>query len=134
MQRVIFCRIGLPKLASWLQQKGVVNASNVLGSPNNWKYLVFGLVLGFLEGRRMTEAFVAGLCASFILADGITTTTKVADLKVTGVAAAAGQTSYGVVVRNSSQSISPSPLSRWNPFLWLGRSSRNAAFAASSLR
>jgi len=34
--------------------------------------LVFGLVLGFLEGRRMTEAFVAGLCASFILADGLT--------------------------------------------------------------
>ncbi|MBN8459521.1 MAG: hypothetical protein J0M04_16960 [Verrucomicrobia bacterium] len=34
--------------------------------------MVFGLVLGFLEGRRMTEAFVAGLCASFILADGFT--------------------------------------------------------------
>lgn len=33
--------------------------------------MVFGLVLGFLEGRRMTEAFVAGLCASFILADGL---------------------------------------------------------------
>lgn len=36
--------------------------------------LVFGLVLGFLEGRRMTEAFVAGLCASFILADGFSKT------------------------------------------------------------
>ena len=34
--------------------------------------MVFGLVLGFLEGRRQTEAFVAGLCASFILADGVT--------------------------------------------------------------
>jgi hypothetical protein len=34
--------------------------------------LVFGLVLGFLEGRRMTEALTAGLCASFILADGAT--------------------------------------------------------------
>jgi len=34
--------------------------------------MVFGLVLGFLEGRRQSEAFVAGLCASFILADGIT--------------------------------------------------------------
>ena len=33
--------------------------------------LVFGLVLGFLEGRRVTEALIAGLCASFILADGI---------------------------------------------------------------
>ncbi len=36
--------------------------------------LVFGLVLGFLEGRRMTEALTAGLCASFILADGVTKT------------------------------------------------------------
>jgi hypothetical protein len=35
--------------------------------------MVFGLVLGFLEGRRATEALAAGLCTSFILADGITT-------------------------------------------------------------
>jgi len=34
--------------------------------------MVFGLVLGFLEGRRATEALTAGLCASFILADGAT--------------------------------------------------------------
>ena len=34
--------------------------------------MVYGLVLGFLEGRRMTEAFVAGLCTSFIFADGFT--------------------------------------------------------------
>lgn len=34
--------------------------------------MVFGFVLGFLEGRRVTEALVAGLCASFILADGVT--------------------------------------------------------------
>ncbi|MDR3621396.1 MAG: DUF5690 family protein [Paludisphaera borealis] len=33
--------------------------------------LVFGLVIGFLEGRRSTEALAAGLCASFILADGV---------------------------------------------------------------
>lgn len=33
--------------------------------------LVFGLVLGFLEGRRATEALAAGLCASFIVADGV---------------------------------------------------------------
>jgi len=33
--------------------------------------MVFGLVLGFLEGRRMTEALSAGLCASFILAGGV---------------------------------------------------------------
>jgi len=34
--------------------------------------MVFGMVLGFLEGRRVTEALSAGLCASFILADGVT--------------------------------------------------------------
>ena len=34
--------------------------------------MVFGLVLGFLEGRRCTEALTAGVCASFILADGVT--------------------------------------------------------------
>ena len=34
--------------------------------------MVFGLVLGFLEGRRQTEALMAGLCASFIVADGVT--------------------------------------------------------------
>ncbi|MFN9551954.1 MAG: DUF5690 family protein [Pirellulaceae bacterium] len=33
--------------------------------------MVFGLGLGFLEGRRVTEALSAGLCASFILAGGI---------------------------------------------------------------
>lgn len=33
--------------------------------------MVFGLVLGFLEGRRQTEALTAGLCASFIMADGV---------------------------------------------------------------
>jgi hypothetical protein len=36
--------------------------------------LVFGLVLGFLEGRRMTEFLSAGLCASFILASGVSKT------------------------------------------------------------
>ena len=34
--------------------------------------MIFGLILGFLEGRRMTEALAAALCASFILADGVT--------------------------------------------------------------
>ncbi len=33
--------------------------------------MVFGLVMGFLEGRRLTEALAAGLCASFVLADGV---------------------------------------------------------------
>jgi len=33
--------------------------------------LVFGLVLGFLEGRKNTEALIAGLCASFIVSDGV---------------------------------------------------------------
>jgi hypothetical protein len=34
--------------------------------------MVFGLVIGFLEGRRQTEALTAGLCTSFIVADGAT--------------------------------------------------------------
>lgn len=34
--------------------------------------MVFGLVLGFLEGRQLTEALTAGLCTSFILAGGVT--------------------------------------------------------------
>lgn len=46
--------------------------------------MVYGLVLGFLEGRRLTEAFVAGLCASFILADGFTKSVG-ADLLKRGV-------------------------------------------------
>ena len=32
--------------------------------------MVFGLVLAFLEGRQLTEALAAGLCASFIMASG----------------------------------------------------------------
>ncbi len=34
--------------------------------------MVFGLVLGFLEGRQHTEVLAAGLCSSFIVADGVT--------------------------------------------------------------
>ena len=34
--------------------------------------MVFGQILGYLEGRRATEALTAGLCASFIVADGAT--------------------------------------------------------------
>jgi hypothetical protein len=34
--------------------------------------MAFGLVVGFLEGRRQTEVLAAGLCASFIVADGVT--------------------------------------------------------------
>ncbi len=34
--------------------------------------MVFGLVLGVLEGRRQTEVLAAGLCTSFIVADGVT--------------------------------------------------------------
>jgi hypothetical protein len=46
--------------------------------------MVFSLVLGFLEGRRQTEALAAGLCASFILADGVTKTAG-AELLAQGV-------------------------------------------------
>ncbi|MDP9080722.1 MAG: DUF5690 family protein [Bacteroidota bacterium] len=34
--------------------------------------VIFGLVLGFLEGRKNTEFLIAGLCASFIVSDGVT--------------------------------------------------------------
>ena len=33
--------------------------------------MVFGCVFGFLEGRQVTEALAAGLCASFIMASGV---------------------------------------------------------------
>jgi hypothetical protein len=33
--------------------------------------MVFGLVLGFLEGRRHTEILASGLCVSFIVSDGV---------------------------------------------------------------
>ncbi len=33
--------------------------------------MVFGCVFSFLEGRRVTEAMAAGLCASFIMASGV---------------------------------------------------------------
>ena len=36
--------------------------------------MIFGLILGQLEGRRMTEALTAGLCTSFVLADGFSKT------------------------------------------------------------
>jgi hypothetical protein len=34
--------------------------------------MIFGIIQGYLEGRKMTEALVAGLCTSFIVADGFT--------------------------------------------------------------
>ncbi|MCA9041466.1 MAG: hypothetical protein KDA65_14030 [Planctomycetaceae bacterium] len=33
--------------------------------------MIFGLVLSYLEGRKVTEALNAGLCASFILSSGV---------------------------------------------------------------
>ena len=36
--------------------------------------MVFGLVLGFLEGRRVSEVLAAGLCASFIVSSGVVKT------------------------------------------------------------
>lgn len=56
---VLFAVTPVPFNAGWLFVNGLA-----LG-------LVFGLVLGFIEGRCLTELFVAGLCASFILADGV---------------------------------------------------------------
>ena len=50
--------------------------------PGSWKVIgiflnglplgmVWGLVVGFLEGRRCSEVLMAGLCASFILSSGV---------------------------------------------------------------
>jgi hypothetical protein len=55
---VLFAITPWPFNSAWLLVNGLA-----LG-------LVFGLVLGFVEGRCQTELFVAGMCASFILADG----------------------------------------------------------------
>jgi len=49
--------------------------------------MVFGLVLGFLEGRRLTEILAAGLCASFIVADGFSKSVG-SELLAAGVPAA----------------------------------------------
>jgi hypothetical protein len=59
---VFFAITPAPYNAAWLFVNGLP-----LG-------LVYGLVLGFVEGRRMTEVFIAGLCASFIVADGFAKT------------------------------------------------------------
>jgi len=59
-------------LAAWLAFPLVPSPFNLLLAFANGLPLgmVFGLILGFLEGRRVTEALTAGLCASFILGDG----------------------------------------------------------------
>lgn len=33
--------------------------------------MVFGLILGYLEGKKNTELLIAGLCTSFIVSDGV---------------------------------------------------------------
>ena len=58
---VLFGPTPLPWGAVWLFANGLP-----LG-------MVFGVVVGFLEGRRPAEALAAGLCASFV-ADGVTKT------------------------------------------------------------
>jgi hypothetical protein len=63
--------------------------------------IVFGLVLGFLEGRRMTEALTAGLCGSFILAGGVSKTV--------------GQTVLDFTQKNWEWTVPQSE--RWMPFL-----------------
>lgn len=57
---LLFALTPAPLNALWLFANGIP-----LG-------MVFGLVLGFLEGRRQSEALAAGLCTSFIMADGVT--------------------------------------------------------------
>lgn len=69
--RGILTLIAISQLA-WLLFASLPSPLNVAGLFLNGLALgmVFGLVLGFLEGRQLTEALIAGLCASFILADG----------------------------------------------------------------
>lgn len=69
MTLLLFGLTPVPFNALWLFCNGVL-----LG-------MVFGLVLGFLEGRRHTEALAAGLCTSFIVADGVTKSVAVYLLK-----------------------------------------------------
>ncbi len=57
---ILFAVTPAPTNAIWLFTNGVP-----LG-------MVFGLVLSVLEGRRHTEALAAGLCASFVVGDGVT--------------------------------------------------------------
>ncbi|CAK9037442.1 Phosphonoacetaldehyde hydrolase (Phosphonatase) (Phosphonoacetaldehyde phosphonohydrolase) [Durusdinium trenchii] len=47
--------------------------------------MVFGLVLGFLEGRQVTEALTAGLCASFIFGSGFVKTVGRRLIEIHGV-------------------------------------------------
>jgi Family of unknown function (DUF5690) len=63
--------------------------------------MVFGLVLGFLEGRKVTEALVAGLCASFIVAGG--------------ASKSVGQWMLNLLVYNFDFSLIQAE--RWMPFL-----------------
>jgi len=66
------------------------------------------------RGVQATGSTVATVTASFdasvgapvgLLADGINVPTRVADLKVVGITAAAGQNSYSVLVRNSTSAL-----------------------------
>jgi len=68
----------------------------------------------WLRGVSASGATTANVVASFdasaggpvgILADGIDASTTVADLRLTGASAAAGQTSYGMLVRNSTNAL-----------------------------
>lgn len=62
--------------------------------------IVYGLVLGFLEGRQMTEALVSALCASLILAGGYAKT--------------AGQ--WMLEYMSNNWELAPTQAERWMPF------------------
>ena len=85
--------IGIKVISEITAERRAVAIASLIGSaevaliafalvPSPWNFpllfanglslgMVFGLVLGWLEGRRLTEALSAGLCASFILASGV---------------------------------------------------------------
>jgi len=70
--RSLLVQIGLAELALLLLFAVTPAPWNVVWLFANGLMLgmIFGLVMGFLEGKRNTEAMLAVLCMSFIIADG----------------------------------------------------------------
>ena len=76
--------------------------------------VIGGYGQNFQRGLLATNPVTATINASFdasiggpvgVIADGVSTTTRIADLRVQGATAAAGQASYGVIVRNSTSDL-----------------------------
>ncbi|MHB1138201.1 MAG: PKD domain-containing protein, partial [Microthrixaceae bacterium] len=73
------------------------------GYGQNWQRGVLASGNAVANVTASFDATVGGPVA--VLASGITTATRVADLRVTGANAPAGQASYGIVVRSSTNAL-----------------------------